>query len=173
MHAEIRKRLVYLSAGALTVLVVIVVLSRLGSRDNLAVFMVEPTRIGFQFFLVDEECSEDDGPWHAIYKSSDGVRVFAKGATHVSLSEAENDLRKELVGAAKILDRVTRYDGKRQKVWQRVVAMKGAKEAGQPLIAIMGTDGRTFYSIESTSMSHLLEFDRRGIKSCYRFPVFL
>ena len=173
MHVGIRKRLVYLSAGALTVLIAVMFLSRVGSRENLAVFMVEPTRIGFQFFLVDQECSEDDGPWHAIYKSSDGVRVFAKGATRVSLAEAENDLRKELMGAAKILDRVTRHDGKRQRIWQRVVAMKGAKEAGQPLISVMGTDGRTFYSIESTSMSHLLEFDRRGIKTCFRMRLFL
>ena len=96
----------------------------------------------------------------AHYKSSDGVTIAYMRADLCSPAGAARELRRELRGAIKIIERHAELNGEGKKVGVRVVAAHRRTGCGVTVYSVAWTSKTRLTRIESNSLDHALEFEK-------------
>jgi hypothetical protein len=99
-----------------------------------------------------------DGVSH-LYESSDGVKISFTSKIFRSVTRARRELENKIRGA-EIIERTPKII-KEQRVGERVVVILAADSSGQRRACIFWTYNDALIWIESTSLDHLLAFERR------------
>lgn len=94
------------------------------------------------------------------YESSDGVFISQSNEEFSSAKRASRELQKRLRLAKEIIERSPRIDESGKRVGERVVGLSSG-EGGAQTAFIVWTDGEVLSSIESPSLRHILEFEKR------------
>lgn len=97
-----------------------------------------------------------------LYRASDGVSVSYDGEGWSSLTLAQKALQKKLKRSVKILEQGPNIDLKGKKVGMRVLAVFPASNPNQEVFSVCLTNKSGLYSISSTSLRHVLEFESHG-----------
>lgn len=92
-----------------------------------------------------------------IYLASDGDKIYRRGIVYPSIVRANEELEKQLDGAANILERKPVMK-KKQKVGERVVAV--FSNGGGKKVLILRTNQEVLVSIEAPSLRHALAFEK-------------
>jgi len=95
------------------------------------------------------------------YQSSDGIGVSVTRENRDTRSRAQRALKKRLKGAARIIERGEKVNEKDSSVGQRVVAEFALDGSDKTYVSIIWTYGGQLYFIESSSLQHALEFEKR------------
>ena len=93
-----------------------------------------------------------------VYLASDGEKIYRRAVIYPSVSRANEELEKQLKGAANILERKPVMK-KRQKIGERVVAVF-SNGAGGEKVLILSAFREVFVSIEAPSLRHALAFEK-------------
>lgn len=100
------------------------------------------------------------------YEASDGVPLFQSGLSYSSPAGANRELRKKLMGALRIIERGPNLDENGKKVGERVVAIfpffntDGSSSSNKTTASILWTNKNNFGYIESSTIEHVLEFEK-------------
>lgn len=93
-------------------------------------------------------------------EASDGVKISARTERRSSVSRAKAVLKRTLRGA-EIVTREPKINNQGQKVGERVVAHFASKAQNKSRYALLWTDGSDFHYLQSSSLRHLLAYERR------------
>ena len=96
-----------------------------------------------------------------LYKSSDGVEVSVTRENRKSPTNASKALQRRLKKVIKIIERESKLNEDGQRTGERVVAMFALTGSDKEQAAVLWTDGSQFYYIESASLRHALEFEKK------------
>jgi hypothetical protein len=92
-----------------------------------------------------------------IYLASDGEKIYRRGVVYSSNVRANEELEKQLKGAANTLERKPITE-KSRKVGERVVAV--FSNGGGEKVLIFWIRGKVVASIEAPSLRHALAFEK-------------
>lgn len=96
-----------------------------------------------------------------LYEASDGVILSVTRENWGSPLRANKALRRKLEKAVNIIERAPKFDEKEHQVGERVVAIFTPGSPDKNQASVIWTYGSQFYYIESSSISHILEFEKR------------
>jgi len=106
--------------------------------------------------------TEDGVPFsYHLYKSSDGVGVSTTVENRISAFSAVKALQRKIKTASKIIERGSRLDVKGQRTGEKVVAMFKSDGSNKERAAVFWTDGSDFHYLESSSLPHLIAFEKK------------
>ena len=91
-----------------------------------------------------------------MYLASDGVWISVTLCDYGLAAQAGGELRRRLRGALRIVERRPNLDENGRKVGERVVALYKAHAS------VLATNKRLLTYIESSSLHHVLEFEKPG-----------
>lgn len=95
-----------------------------------------------------------------VYESSDGVFVYSRIDTFVSVGRARKELKK-LIRNGKVLERGPRAHQSGTPLRERVLMSLPLAKSSEPQLAVLWTDKTKLYRIESSSLNHVLMFEKR------------
>lgn len=98
-----------------------------------------------------------------LYEASDGVAVSTRSEKRGSLTRANKELQRQIKKAIKILERGPKLDKSGKQVGERAVLMIASKGPHKDQAVVLWTNGSQFYYIESSSLRHVLELEKRYI----------
>jgi hypothetical protein len=104
--------------------------------------------------------SKGSGPSYGYVSLFDGVKLGTSSKKFASPDRAIEGLDKELNCAIKILERGPKFDSQGKKIGERVVAIIGSPISREPGAVVMWTDRSVLCRIQSTSLHHVLRFER-------------
>lgn len=106
--------------------------------------------------------TEDGIPFsYHLYKSSDGVGVATTVENRESPIRASKALQRKIKKAVKIIERGPKLNEKGQQIGERVVVIFVPNDSYKEQASVLWTDGTQFYYIESSSLRHVLEFEKK------------
>jgi hypothetical protein len=97
-----------------------------------------------------------------LYESSDGIGLSQTVEIYSSPARANAEVKRKIKRATKILERSAETDSHGRIMKQRIVALYPASGGQKAYAGLIGTDGAKLYSIESTSLDHVLKFSGTG-----------
>ena len=106
--------------------------------------------------------TEDGIPFsYHLYKSCDGVGVSTTVENRSSVFSALKALQRKVKTASKIIERGPKLDDKGQRTGERVVAMFASNGSEKERAAVLWTEGSDFHYLESSSLRHLIAFEKK------------
>jgi hypothetical protein len=96
-----------------------------------------------------------------IYKSTDGVGISTRSEKRGSRILANREFQKKINKADKIIERGLKLDKNGKQVGERAVLTFTDKGPDKVIARVIWTDGAYFHSIESSSLPHILEFEKK------------
>lgn len=87
-------------------------------------------------------------------------KLWFSHETYPGAEKSREVFGERLAGAVRVLERTPKYDRGGRTVGERAVAVFPGKESGGQYFGALWTDGNTLHSIHSTSLSHVLQFER-------------
>jgi hypothetical protein len=97
------------------------------------------------------------------YRSSYFVQLTFAHAGHESSEKANAMFDDHLDEAIQVLDVRPRLDDQRKTIGQRGVAIFLDKETNKQFASVFWTQGQLFHAITSTSLLHVLEFEKQNV----------
>jgi hypothetical protein len=95
-----------------------------------------------------------------VYESSDGVNVTRTIIFFKSAARARANLQSEVKQAVQIIEQSPLLDTNGNKTGERAVLLYAPQPPFEARAAVAWTDKSEFYSITSTSLQHVLEFEK-------------
>jgi len=106
--------------------------------------------------------TEDGVPFSArLFESSDGLKVSVWRENHDSAVGANQALRSKVKRAVTIIKRQPKLDDKGQRIGERVSMIIALAVCGIGESLVLWTSGSRLYYIESSSVKHGLEIEKR------------
>src|SRR6185295_14257577 len=99
------------------------------------------------------------------YESSDGVTVFTRSEYFRSNSDMKIYFEKVAKHLAEMIEVSKDHTSKDHTKEERVVGKHPPNDKGMELYSIMRSENRTIRYIESTSLVHILDFEKQNYKS--------
>jgi hypothetical protein len=133
---------------------------------ELGVYLVKPVGpvIQHKYKLLGHACGGSYYSYITGYAAPDGVEISESCATFLSPSKAKRGLREKLKDAIGIVERGAKYDNQGRRVGERAVAFFNSKEEGKNVALVLWTDKKGMYELPSSSINHVLEFERTRIR---------
>jgi hypothetical protein len=98
------------------------------------------------------------------YESSDGITLFVRTEHFVSTAEAATQFEMKTNSLSEILERRNLQDVKGDSRGERVVGRHRNKD-GQEIYSVIWSHGTRISYLESVSLDHVLDFEKRSYKS--------
>jgi hypothetical protein len=95
-----------------------------------------------------------------VFESSDGVNVTRTIIFFKSAERAQANLQSEVKKAVQIIDQSPVLDINGDKTGERAVLLYAPKPPFEARAAVVWTDKSEFHSVSSTSLQHVLEFEK-------------
>ena len=97
------------------------------------------------------------------YTSSSSARLVFSHLRYASNEKANEVFNDEVRKAIRVVEITPKHNAKGELVGQRVVATFLDRETKQSYSSISWTDGRFIHAIESTSLLHVIEFEKQNL----------
>ena len=94
------------------------------------------------------------------YRSSYFLTVRTSGMEYPSIEKAGEEFQSELLAAVEIIERTPELDKDGHQVGERAIIFY-INDSHQNEYAVLSTNGKNFYSIRSSSLMHVLQFEKR------------
>jgi hypothetical protein len=94
------------------------------------------------------------------YTTSDGAWLRVLYLTEDGEVQAVTAFHQRLAHAAKVISRSEMKDAKGKVVGERAQILAPAAPPAPPFHAVIWTDGPTFHEVESSSLQHVLQFEK-------------
>jgi hypothetical protein len=94
------------------------------------------------------------------FTSSYFVKVFFVHRGYPTADKANQVFEDEVRNAAKVIERTPKFDSNGDKIGERALAILLNPENKKQYASVFWTDGRIVTSIDSTSLTHVLEFEK-------------
>ena len=98
------------------------------------------------------------------YESSDGISVFTRSEYFRSADDTETHFKTQTKSFAQIIARSEMKDVKDCVKGERILGRHSPNKEGTEMYSIMRNDSRTIRYIESTSLDHVLDFEKQVYK---------
>ena len=99
-----------------------------------------------------------------MYQSSDGVAVSTTVETYSSAARAKNEMKKRIRKATRVIERGSKVDKNGKLIGERVIlSLSGGTRHGA-YVTVLWADREDLHIIESTSLKHALEFERKSVE---------
>jgi hypothetical protein len=105
------------------------------------------------------------------YKASDGGWLRVLYLTKTGQDEAQVVFHQRLSHAIKVIERGDKHDADGRVVGQRAEILARSVAPAPPYHAVIWTDGPTFHEVGSSSLQHVLQFERTYRYLCERLPT--
>lgn len=99
-----------------------------------------------------------------IYESSDGVGVSTTVETYSSAAQAKNEMKKRIRKAARVIERSSKVDKNDKLIGERVVISVTRGTGNGAYATVLWANQEDLHIIESTSLRHALEFERKAME---------
>ena len=96
----------------------------------------------------------------ATYRSSYFLTLWSSGVTYPSIEKASEEFQNRLLEAVEIIERTPEFDKDGHQVGERAVIFY-INDTHQNEYAVLSTNGKNFYSIQSSSLMPVLQFEKR------------
>ena len=102
------------------------------------------------------------------YEGSDGIWLSYTGLSYASATQAKRELKSKLKNALSVIEREPNLDEKGRKVGERIVAIFPFYNSDKPSVldetiaAVVRTNRKSISYVESSSMEHVLEFEKKN-----------
>ncbi len=118
--------------------------------------------IGFSIDCMAHGTVKDGGGFFGShrYTSTYFIKVWFSRVHYRSPEKANEVFAVEVGSADKVIDRGPKYNRDGSLVGQRAVAILLDAENNEQYSSVFWTDGQTLFSIDSRSMTHVLQFER-------------
>jgi len=105
-----------------------------------------------------------DGVWYSFteFQADDGSLAYNLVIPFESATRAEEELRRRIKVATKIVRTDPQFDKKGKKVGRRVLAVYPETATDPPIVKLSWTVGPTYFEINSISMANVLELERQS-----------
>jgi hypothetical protein len=106
--------------------------------------------------------TKDGAPFASqLYQSSDGVGLTVTRENRDSAARVNKELQRKLKVATRIIERAPKLDDTGRRVGERVAAMFVPNDSHKEQASVLWTYGGQLYYIESQSLRHALEFEKK------------
>ena len=94
------------------------------------------------------------------YTASDGVWLRVLYLTETDQSQATLAFRQELTQAIRVIERSAKTDADGRVIGERAEILAPSANPAPPYHAVVWTDGPTFHEVGSSSLPHVLQFEK-------------
>lgn len=94
------------------------------------------------------------------YRSSYLLTLSSSGTTYPSIEKAGEEFQRRLLTAVNIIERTPKFDRDGKRVGERAVIFY-INDTHQNEYAVISTNERSFHSTQSSSLMHVLQFEKR------------
>ena len=94
-------------------------------------------------------------------KSDDGVLVEWRTETYRSATRVQREIQEVISKAASVVERTTKLSLDGKPIGERAVLMVPASRAQEAQAVVVWTDGPKLYVLESSSLRHVLAFEKQ------------
>lgn len=120
-----------------------------------------------RFELVGMACGKmiDGGGGFGMrsYRSSDNVELYFASGGYDSTEKTNEVFDQRVAGAVQVLELTPKLDAAGKEAGRRAVVILIDKETNQQYATVFWTDNRSIVSINSPSLWHVLEFEKRKL----------
>ncbi len=97
------------------------------------------------------------------YTSSDNVKLYFFQGGYASTEKANEAFDQQVAKAIQVLELTPKLDADGKEVGRRAVLIAFSHEINEQYASVFWTDGRHILSIDSPSLRHVLEFEKRKL----------